>query len=331
MAKISIIPYNDISTIGLIPLPINASENNSFFLHSKNQIWSLNAINEKHEIIYNTWLIYEIDELKKIYTTQTKNIPEDILIGDNNNLYYDTIRNIVYILSGPRKTNILNISSLKNEYYLYSYNLKNDTWKLLSKFPTDLKFRQIITIFNDSLIALTYIVKKKYFINYQLSTNKYSLNEIKESIPDIGFSTLFVESKIVLYGGIDKHKFCPNTIWFIDPIKFNIIESYNINNIEPRTFSFSCYINHNKTILFYGGTTNGYDFTDSGFSFNIIEKSTKPINKLFNCNSLFKFNFNEIKQELFLIKCMNYDPKLRNYYSKFSEIKMVNINQIFIE
>lgn len=327
-AESFITSYKDITSSGLIPLPLNASETNSFFNHQKKEIWSLNAMNERNnEIIYNVWLINEINEKEQCYVTQTKNIPQDIIIGNSNNIFYNMSCNEVFVLSGPRKFSASNEPIQKEEYYLYSYNLNNDSWKLLFQFPKELKFRQIIAIYNNSLIAIAYIKKNKYFLKYELDNNVYSLSEIFAPIPDLGFSTIFVESKIVLYGGIDKNEQCSNKIWFIDPDKFNIIENYSIDNVIPRTFSFSCYMSKHDSIFFYGGTPNGYDFIDSGFLFNTIDKSIKPIDKLFNYDSLFKLNYNDFFQELYLVKCWNFDPELRKYYTRFTEIKRIDFKK----
>lgn len=323
------ISYKDVLSYGLIPLPINSSEVNSFFVQLKKEIWSLNAMNEINaEMLYNVWLIYEINEKEKYYTTRTQNIPQDIIIGNDNKLFYNTQHNEVFVFSGPRKFNGSNESIKKEEYYLYNYNLNNDTWKLLFQFPKELYLRQIIGIYNNSLIAIAYIKKRRYFLKFELDNNEYSLNEISNIIPELGFSTLFVESKIVIYSGIDENEQCSNKMWVINPNNFNIIESHSIINVIPRTFSFCCYVEKYKSIFFYGGTSNGYDAIDSGFLFNINDKSIKPIDKLFNYDSIFKFNYDDINQDLYLVKCWNYDPELKKYYTRFKEIKKIAFKEI---
>lgn len=316
--------YKDITSNNLTPLPINPSETSSFFIQSKNEIWSLSSINEiTNEMICNVWLIYKINEKKQSYVTRIKKIPQDTIIGNNNKLFYNIKHNEVFIFSSP----ITNEYVQKEEYSLYSYDLNNNVWKLLFLFPKELYLRQIIGIYNNSLIAIAYINKNRYFLKFEFDSNKFNLNEILAPIPELGFSTIFVESKIFLYSGIDKNEKCSNKIWIINPENFNIIESHIITNVTPRTFSFGCYISKYESIFFYGGTTNGYDAIDSGFLFNVIDKSIQPIEKIFNCDSIFKFSYDDINQDLYLVKCWNYDLEFRKYYTRFNEIKKISFNK----
>lgn len=306
---------------------VNNSSPMNFFYN--NEIWLLGRFDFKKQMnICDKWIIYTLNN-KKINIRQIE-ISKDISLGSINALCYDKT-NYVYVFTGP-VFSFVDERQIKSDSLLYRYNIRKNEWDFLSSFPLNFSVENIF--FDDirnNLIIFGLLSNRKIIYEYSLKKNTYYEYELilpENSIR--GYSIVYNGTALFMYGGFDSNDVCYNKMYKINTANYKTINEIKVSKMAGRTFAFSIYIKKYNSILFYGGTPNGYDFTNTGYIYNIEENCWYKIPELTleSFNKITTCCFDYENNILFFLGSYKYICERKEYLYENKDILSIDVERI---